>query len=70
MKNNTDFGPYRTIKRRVKQSMVLAPPLSEHDKHRLLRELMDANMRGDREARRRIEKEVLSRPVPRKEIDT
>jgi hypothetical protein len=35
------------------------PPLSEDDRRRLMREWSDANARGDLDARRRIEAEIL-----------
>jgi hypothetical protein len=38
-----------------------APPLSERDRYRLLREWTDANTLGDDEARRSVEDEILGR---------
>lgn len=36
-----------------------APPLSDDDRARLVREWSDANARGDHAARRRVEAEIL-----------
>jgi hypothetical protein len=40
------------------------PPLSDADRRRLLKEWTDANMRGDSEARRRVEAEILGHVPP------
>jgi hypothetical protein len=40
------------------------PPLSDADRRRLLREWTDANARGDEEARRRVEAEILGHVPP------
>ena len=51
-----------------------AAPLSEQDRHRLLREWTEANTLGDEDARRRVEDEILGRgspqSTPKSETDT
>jgi hypothetical protein len=44
------------------------PPLSEADRCRLPREWTDANLRGDDEARRRVEDEILGRPAQKEPL--
>ena len=68
MQNKTDSHSFEPLKAREDQTNASAPPLSEQDRRRLLREWTDANTRGDDEVHRRVEDEILGRPAPRNEI--
>lgn len=63
-----DENPSNQLVAREDQTNASAPPLSEQDRRRLLREWTDANTRGDDAARRRVEDEILGRPAPRNEL--
>lgn len=69
MQDKADWPYSKPIETREDQKKSSVPPLSERDRRRLIREWTDANMRGDDEARRRVEDEILGRPAPRNATD-
>ena len=69
MQDKADWHSPEPLKTREDQTNASVPPLGEQDRHRLLREWTDANTRGDDEARRRVEDEILGRPAPRNATD-
>lgn len=69
MQDKADWHSSKPLVAREDQKKASVPPLSEQDRRRLLREWTDANTRGDDEARRRVEDEILGRPAPRNATD-
>ena len=62
-RNNADWASPELFKADEDQTNGTEPsPLSDADRHRLLREWTDANTRGDDQARRRVEDKILGRP--------
>jgi len=70
MQDKADWHSSEPLETRKDQTNASVPPLSEQDRHRLLREWTDANTRRDDEARRRVEDEILGRPTLRNEMGT
>ena len=70
MQDKADWPYSKPFEAREDQKKASVPPLSEQDRRRLLREWADANTRGDDEARRRVEDEILGRPAPRTKMHT
>ena len=68
--DKTDSLSSVRLKAREDQTNASVPPLSEQDRRRLLREWTDANTRGDDDARRRVEDEILGRPASWNEMGT
>lgn len=69
MQDRADWHSSEPFKAREDETDASVPPLSRQDANRLLREWADANMRGDVEARRLVEDEILGRPSPRNAPD-
>ncbi len=65
MQDKADWHSSAPLETRQDQTNASVPPLSEQDRRRLFREWTDANTRGDDEARRLVEVEILGRLAPR-----